>query len=302
MGLLITSIGEVLWDVFPDGPRFGGAPANVASHVAGLGAEAAMVSCVGEDEFGTRALDELRQRGINTECVTTTADHPTGTVKVELNEAGKPRFTIEQPAAWDHLEWSDAARQLAHRCDAICFGTLGQRIAAAHQVIQQFVAAAPASALRVCDVNLRPPFIDEAVIRSSLEWANVLKLSDEELGVVAAASGCSGSEPEILAELLDNWGLHLIAVTRGDQGATLLRNEERSDCKGIPVEVKDTVGAGDAFTATMICGLLHGAPLDMINRQACRIASYVCSQQGATPPIPDSLTCGPWPPSRRALS
>ncbi len=295
MGLLITAIGEVLWDVFPDGPRFGGAPANVATHAASLGAEAAMVSCVGNDDFGSRAIDTLRQRRVNTDCVGVAADYPTGAVKVELNEAGKPRFTIEQPAAWDHLEWSEPLQQLAHRSDAICFGTLGQRNQRARDVIQQFVAAAPASTLRVCDVNLRPPFVDDAVIRDSLEWANVLKLSDEELGVVAAATGCDGTEAEILGELLDNWGLHLIAVTRGSQGATLLNNDERSDGNSVPVEVKDTVGAGDAFTATMICGLLHGASLDEINRQAGRIASYVCSQNGATPPIPQQLAGALWP-------
>jgi len=294
MDIFISSIGEVLWDVFPDGARFGGAPANVASHAASLGVQAAMVSCVGKDELGEKAMAELGKRRVNTECIQVTPDYPTGIVHVQLDGSGNPTFTIQQPAAWDHLEWSDSLRQLARRCDAICFGTLGQRSEQARNVIRQFAAATPAKALHVCDVNLRPPFVDEDVIRGSLEWANVLKLSDSEIGVVAAAAGCTGTESEMLAELLDNWGLHLIAVTRGRRGATLLSNNERSDCEGVPADVVDTVGAGDAFTATLICGLLNGAPLDTINRQACRVASYVCSRSGATPAIPEELKAGLW--------
>lgn len=294
MDMAISAIGEVLWDVFPDGARFGGAPANVASHAASLGAQAAMVSCVGEDDLGRQAVEELGKRQVSTECIQVVPDYPTGIVNVELDEAGNATFTIQQPAAWDHLEWSDSLRQLARRSDAVCFGTLGQRSEPARKVIQQFAAAAPAAALHVCDVNLRPPFVDEEVIRGSLERANVLKLSDNEISVVAAAAGCTGTESEILAELLDNWGLHLIAVTRGDQGATLLSNNERSDCDGVPTDVVDTVGAGDAFTATMIRGLLNGLPLHTINQQACRVASYVCSQSGATPAIPEELKARLW--------
>lgn len=294
MNMSICAIGEVLWDVFPDGSRFGGAPANVAGHAASLGADAAMVSAVGDDELGHQAMSELKQRRIRAEYVRVTPDYPTGIVKVEVDASGKPDFTIEEPAAWDHLEWSQELLHLAHRCDAVCFGTLGQRNQSARDVIQQFVSSASISALHVCDVNLRPPFVDPQVIRSSLERANVLKLSDEEVEVVGGAAGCSGTESEILAELLDNWGLHLIAVTRGGNGATLLNNSERNDCPGVETEVVDTVGAGDAFTATLICGLLHGVPLETINRQACRIASYVCSQSGATPPLPQRLVVGLW--------
>lgn len=285
----IAAIGEVLWDMFPEGPRFGGAPANVASHAAALGLDASMVSSVGEDSWGQRALEELRQRHVHTDFVNVLSGYPTGAVQVEVDESGKPQYTIEQPAAWDHLAWSPAMQDFAGQCDAICFGTLGQRHEVAREVIRQFVAAVPAAALRVCDVNLRSPFWDEQVLRRSLEWANVLKISDEELQQVAAASGCSGTEDESLAELLDNWGLHLIAITRGSQGATLLDNNHRSDCQAAAVDVKDTVGAGDAFTATLISGLLHGADLDDICRQASRIAGFVCTQSGATPALPAEL-------------
>lgn len=289
MAFRLTSIGEVLWDVFPEGPRFGGAPANVASHAAAMGLEATMVSRVGEDDFGTRAIEELRKRQVNTDYVSKVSGVPTGMVNVAVDDAGKPQFTIQDPAAWDQLVWSDQMRELAKKCDAVCFGTLGQRHDAARNVIQKFVEATPAKALRVCDVNLRPPFVDDQVIRRSLEIANVLKLSDDELEVIVRAARCTGSAPEVLAELLDNWGLHLIVLTRGSRGAMLVTNDERSDCDGYQVEIEDTVGAGDSFTAAMICGMLLGKPLDVINEKACRIAAYVCSQPGATPQLPEEL-------------
>ncbi len=292
MNITIAAIGEVLWDVFPDGARFGGAPANVASHAAALGARAAMVSCVGNDELGERAVGMLRERGVNTDCVAVSAEFPTGVVNVDLDATGKPHFTIGDPAAWDHLCWSEDLQQLAARSDAVCFGTLSQRNSASREVVHRFVTATRKTSLRICDVNLRPPFVDSGVIRASLDVANVLKLSDEELDRVAAACGCQGSESEVLTQLQDIWGLQLIAVTRGGQGATLVGRGQRSDCKGIPVTVKDTVGAGDAFTAAMICGLLKGTPLEDINQHACRVASYVCSQSGATPALPAELLLG----------
>ncbi len=289
MSFVIAAIGEVLWDVFPDGARFGGAPANVVSHAASLGARAAMVSCVGDDELGVKALEALAERGVVTDCVSVNAGYPTGVVNVELDASGKPRFTIGQPAAWDHLMWSEDVEQLAARSDAVCFGTLGQRNAEARQVIHQFVAATPERTLRVCDVNLRPPFVDDDVIRTSVELANVLKFSDEELDRVASACGCAGLETEVLASLLRNWDLRLVAVTRGSRGATLLKESQRSDCAGVSVTVRDTVGAGDSFTAAMMLGLLQGSSLDEINQHACRVAAHVCSQSGATPPLPREL-------------
>lgn len=289
---VIVAVGEVLWDVFPDGPRFGGAPANLACHAAALGVDSHMVSQVGDDELGKQAMAALREHGVNTDCVGINAEFPTGTVRVELDASGKPRFTIGENVAWDHLQWSDAADELAARATAVCFGTLGQRGEDSRQVIQRFVAATPSTALRILDVNLRAPFYDEAVIRESLQVANVLKLSDDELDLVASACGISGSEAEKLAGLNRRYNLRLVALTRGEHGATLVRENERSDADGISVEVRDTVGAGDAFTAAMTMGLLNNDPLDTINQHACRVAAFVCSQSGATPPLPEELRRG----------
>ena len=279
----IVSVGEVLWDVFPDGARFGGAPANVACHAAALGAHGAMVSQVGNDELGKQALAALAQRQVDTQCVGISDEFPTGTVQVELEPSGKPRFTIGEGVAWDQLVWSDPIDGLAKRTDAVCFGTLGQRKDASRGVIGRFVASTPDAALRVLDVNLRPPFFDDTVICRSLELANILKLSDEELDLVAAACDVEGSESEVLAQLSQRYDLQLIALTRGEHGATLIRGRDRSDFKGVSVVVQDTVGAGDAFTAAMILGLLNNDSIDEINRRACQVAAYVCTQSGATP-------------------
>jgi fructokinase len=285
----ITALGEVLWDVFPEGPRFGGAPANVACHAAALGADASLVSCVGKDELGEQALESLRRHDVSTQCIAVSPKHPTGRVQVELDAAGKPTFTIGQDVAWDHLEWSEATERLAARSDAVCFGTLGQREGDSRRVIQRFLATAPAKVFRVLDINLRPPFTAEPVIRQSLESANVLKLSDDELPLVAAACDVAGSEAEIIAALAVRYELRVIALTRGQRGATLICGPDRSDCDGVAVDVRDTVGAGDAFTAAMILSLLRGDPLDAMNQRACRVAAYVCSQSGATPPLPAEL-------------
>ena len=215
----VVSLGEVLWDVFPDGPRFGGAPANVACHAAALGARAAMVSRVGDDDLGRKACQELAARNVDTQCVGTSDDLPTGTVQVALDASGKPTFTIAEDTAWDHLVWSDQVDELSMKTDAVCFGSLGQRSEASRHVIGRFVSSIPPKALRVLDINLRPPFHDESVIQHSLGLANVLKLSDEELESVAEACDVAGTEAEVLAQLVQYYDLQVIALTRGKNGA-----------------------------------------------------------------------------------
>ena len=283
----IVALGEVLWDVFPDGPRFGGAPANVACHAAALGAAAWIVSRVGDDQLGRRALDALREHGVQTENVAAGAEFPTGTVQVELDAAGKPRFTIRENVAWDEIEWSENLEKLSADCNAVCFGTLGQRSARSRETIRRFLAATPPSALRILDINLRPPFYDDDVILESMRLANGLKLNDEELPVVARIAGLKGTDAGLLEQIRERFQLEIIALTRGDEGALLLRGGEVHQQPGVATEVVDTVGAGDAYTAAMILGLLDKLDLETINRRACRVAAFVCSQAGATPKLPE---------------
>lgn len=288
----IVGLGEILWDVFAQGPRFGGAPANFACSAAGLGGQRNdvwMASGVGKDELGPRAIEALREHGVDTSCVAD-LDKPTGQVLVELDEQGRASYEFAVDTAWDNLQWSREWEQLAACADAVCFGTLGQRSDCSRETIQRFVAATPPSALRIFDVNLRRPFVRDDVIVESLKLANVLKLNDEELPVVGELCGLSGTDSQVLQGLARQFDLRLVALTRGPRGAVLIRGEEMSEQAVAETQVVDTVGAGDAFTAALTVGLLEGGELDAINRWACQVASYVCSQSGATPRIPNSFS------------
>ncbi len=285
----IVALGEVLWDVFPDGAKFGGAPANFACHAAAFGARAAMVSCVGDDELGAGAISALRERRVATEYVARSPDYPTGTVQVALDDAGKPTFTIAEDVAWDHLQWADSLSSLAASADAVVFGTLGQRATASRETIQRFLRATRPTALRIYDINIRPPFFSDRVILESLELANMLKLNDDELPIVASAAGLSGSDDAVMRHLAEKFELDAIALTRGADGSLLMRGDQVSEQPGVAVDVEDTVGAGDSFTATLAMGLLRGMNLDAVNQAASRVAAYVCSQAGATPDMPAEL-------------
>ena len=284
----IAAVGEVLWDVFPDGPRFGGAPANFACHVAALGASSSIVSCVGDDPLGRDAAAFLQQHAVDTTHLQV-SQQPTGTVQVALDDEGRPVFTIAEPVAWDDLTWSPSLESLTAKLQAICFGTLGQRNVVSRQTIQRCVASTPNHCLRVLDINLRPPYIDESILRRSLELANILKLNDDELAIVAELINAEGSELDRLRAVQQAWDLQLVALTRGSQGSVLMTAAEVSEQPGQKVAVVDTVGAGDSFTATMMIGLLRGDPLDNIHRQAAQVAAYVCTQAGAVPTLPADL-------------
>ena len=288
----VIGIGEILWDVFPDGPRFGGAPANFACSIAELARDRIdvyMAGGVGADDLGRRAIEALQLHGVDTSCVAV-VDRPTGQVLVELDAVGQASYEFAADAGWDNVAWSDGLQQLAARADAVSFSTLGQRSEISRQTIQRFVRATPAKCLRVLDINLRPPFCNEEIVMQSLRLANVLKLNDAELSVLAEMLGWSGADHELLQQLVDRFSLRLAAVTRGAAGALLLRESgEQSDLPGQPTVVVDTVGAGDSFTAALVIGLLSGLPLATINAWGNRIAAFVSSQPGATPYIPDYL-------------
>lgn len=288
----IVGLGEILWDVFPEGPQFGGAPANFACSAAELGGstvDAFIVGSVGRDDLGTRAIELLESHGVRTDFVSP-AEQPTGQVLVTLDATGRPSFEIAQDAAWDNLAWSETLAQLAARADAVCFGTLGQRGGIARDTIQRFVRATRPDCLRILDINLRPPFWSEDVVRQSLALANVLKLNDTELPTVADILGWQGSDHDLLERLLAQFSLRLVALTRGEQGAVLVSGTgEMSDLPAQPTTIADTVGAGDAYTAALAIGLLRDLPLAQTNAWAIRVAAFVCSQAGATPRLPEHL-------------
>lgn len=282
----VVGLGETLWDVFPDGAVWGGAPGNVACHAAGLGAESFMVSGVGCDERGIAALES---HGVNCRHVLRDPRNPTGTVTVSLGAAGDASYVFASATAWDHLAWEPSLGDLAARADAVCFGTLGQRAEESRRTIRRFLEAA-GQAVRVFDVNLRQAFYSPELIRESLTLANVLKLNDDELPVVAEACGVSADDPvAAVRELAEQHGLLLAALTRGAAGSMLVVDGVVSTRPADARTIVDTVGAGDAFTAAVVMGLLGGRPLEPMHDHAARLAAFVCGHRGATPRIPAEL-------------
>lgn len=287
----VAAIGEILWDVFPTGPRFGGAPANFACSMAGLSSgecRVSMVSAVGDDSLGEQALAELRDHRVATDYIARN-QFPTGTVDVTLDDEGNASYEFAKNTAWDNLALDGDRMALAKQLDAVCFGTLGQRSDASQKAIEDFVRAAPANALRVFDINLRRPFYDGETILHSLELSNVLKLNEEELPVLMSLCELTGTPIDCCQQLAKRFALRAIALTRGSDGSVAICGDEVSELPGVPTQVVDTVGAGDSFTAAFVLGLLRNMPLAELNLRASEVAAFVCSQVGATPQFPTSL-------------
>ena len=285
----VAGVGEVLWDVFPDEKRIGGAPANFARNVSQLGIEAYSVSCVGADALGVRAKDELEASGVKVDFLFTHPSLPVGVVDVTLDSQGKPSYRIADNVAWDDIPDSPELQAAAGEFDAICFGTLAQRTEPARDRIRKLLEAVPAMALKILDVNLRAPFYSQEIVTGSLEMANVLKLSDEELPVLAGYYGLLGEETQQLTQLVSRFDLRLVAYTKGDAGSILVTADQIDVAEAVPVKVVDSVGAGDAFTAALCVGLLRGFTLSACNRFANQVAAYVCSCRGACPVLPEEL-------------
>jgi fructokinase len=285
----VVGVGELLWDLLPGGRQLGGAPANFAYHAHALGAEAWVVSRVGRDEPGRELVRRLKRLGLATEAVEEDPAAPTGTVTVEIRADGQPHYTIHEGVAWDRIAGEAAGRRAVAAADAVCFGTLAQRGEISRRSIRALVKAAPADSLRILDVNLRQDYYSREVIEESLALANVLKVNETELARLADMFGLPGDERGRVAELAGRFGLRAVACTRGEGGSLLHAQGRWSERPGEPVKVADTVGAGDAFTASLSLGMLAGWPLDEVHRRASEVAGYVCSQPGGTPELPESL-------------
>ncbi|MGH7975458.1 MAG: carbohydrate kinase family protein [Limisphaerales bacterium] len=289
MSFKVIGIGEVLWDLLPSGPQLGGAPANFAYHAHALGAQSRVVTRVGHDDFGRAIRRRFEELGIADGTVQVDDRAPTGTVAVELSDKGIPNYVIHENIAWDHLSVTPAALQAIREADAICFGSLAQRGEISRAAIQRLVAAAAADALRVFDINLRQNFFSGDLIEQSLRLANVLKLNDGELPILADLFSLTGSTRQQIEKLAQKFSLQLVALTRGPAGSLLFQAGQWSDCPSIPIKIVDTVGAGDAFTAALVLGLLKKLNLEEINTLADEVARHVCSCEGATPPLPKDI-------------
>ena len=283
----IAGIGEVLFDILPEGKKLGGAPVNFTFHAQQLGLEAYPVCAVGRDADGYEIIDRLTKAGLSTEYIQQT-DYPTGTARVSLDSLGIPNFTLTENVAWDHIQWTDQLIELAVKVDAVCFGSLAQR-SSSSQSIHEFLSYTRHDCLKIYDINLRQQYYSFEIIEKSLTLANVLKLNDEEIKLLQNILKLPSSIEEALSVLQDRYELDYVALTRGAEGALLKNHQICCDCPGIKTKIVDTIGAGDAYTAVLAFGILNKLPLGQINKLANSVAAYVCSQFGASPALPDSL-------------
>lgn len=310
----ILSAGELLWDLLPSGPRLGGTTANFAILSARLGNYVSLITRIGKDQFGRRAMDQLELLNEST----LTPGHfdlsriqrseylPTGTVSVTLDETGRPHYTIDNPVAWDEILLSQSLLDAAGTASAICFGTLAQRDNLSRQSIRAIVEATSPDCVRVCDVNLRMPFCSPETLQWCLKHATVLKISDEELPTVGHLLNIQPAFAESTGSLdrwsLTDWALdaahvlltaapacRMVAITLGPHGSLLVDRRRYHRHAGFAVKVADTIGAGDAFTAGMLHAHMRGASLEQINTVSNLCGSYVASQPGATPELPQEL-------------
>ena len=282
----VVGLGEILWDILPDDKKLGGAPANFAYHAHCLGAQGYIVSSVGNDSLGDEILESVDKLDLNRDFVFIDNAHPTGTVSVELDNTGTPNYIIHKDAAWDFITSGNELLNFAPKVDAVCFGSLCQRSQTSRDTVRKFLSSTNDSCLRIFDINIRQDYYSKDIIEAMLEFANVFKLNDEELPLVADLLSMTGSEEQILQELMKRFSLQLIVLTKGGQGSVLFGNDKRSQLEVSDIKIADTVGAGDSFTAAVAMGLLQNKPLEQIHAHANRLASFVCTQNGATPTVP----------------
>ncbi len=287
--LCVVGAGELLWDLLPGGKQIGGAPANFAYHAQALGSTGYVISAVGNDALGKELLDLIKKDGLSDAFIAVDDTHPTGTVSVALDLDGVPDFTIHEDVAWDFIPFSEMIKDLAPRTNAVCFGTLAQRSELSRSTLRSFVQSTNPECLRILDVNLRQQFYNKDIIIDSLRLANILKLNHEELPVIAEICSVKGTEINIMTSLMTEFGLQMIALTKGKDGSRLLGWSGHSELKAPVVKVVDTVGAGDAFTAALAMGMLQGLPIETIHRNATCLAAYVCTQKGAMPNLSKEL-------------
>lgn len=288
---IVVGMGEALWDVLPDGKKIGGAPANFAFHAGQAGMDSRVVSAVGKDALGEEALSTLEGKGLNIEAVAR-VDFPTGVVNVSLGEQGIPQYDICEGVAWDNIPFTPALANLASQAQAVCWGSLAQRNEVSRKTIFSFLDAMPSDEerLKVFDINLRQQFYTLEIIEASCRRANVLKINDEELVLVSEMLRLGAGSPEVLCRsLMERYGLSILVLTCGANGSYVFTPVETSYRVTPKVQVADTVGAGDSFTATLVGELLRKTPVGVAHEHAVEVAAYVCTQQGAMAEWPDSL-------------
>ena len=290
MNDVIVGMGEVLWDMLPEGKKIGGAPANFAYHVSQYGFDGCVVSAVGDDKLGNEILESFNNRRLN--YLIQRVPYPTGTVQIELDEAGIPCYEIKENVAWDNIPFTVDLEKLAKKTRAVCFGSLAQRNTVSRETINRFldVMSDAAGQYRVFDVNLRQGFYDKEILCNSMKRCNILKINDEELIAVSRMFEYPGINLEDKCRaLLSEYGLEILILTCGVNGSYVFTRENVSFVNTPKIEVADTVGAGDSFTATFISAILKGKSIREAHELAVEVSAYVCTQNGAMPELAISI-------------
>jgi len=290
MKTTIVGMGEALWDVLPEGKKLGGAPANFAYHMSQFGYDSVVVSAVGNDKLGNEILDNLdaKQLQYNIEKV----PYPTGVVQVTLDDAGVPCYEIKENVAWDNIPFTPALEELAHHTQAVCFGSLAQRSVASRQTINRFLDAMPQKGeqYKIFDINLRQGFYTKEILDHSFSRCNILKINDEELITISRLFGFPGIDLQDKCWiLLAKYNLKMLILTCGINGSYVFTPGEVSFVETPKVEVADTVGAGDSFTAAFIAAILAGKSVSRAHKLAVDVSAFICTQNGAMPLLPQEM-------------
>lgn len=289
MGKYVVGMGEILWDMLPEGKKPGGAPANFAYHVSQFGLPGCVVSAVGHDALGREVVEMLADKGLPHRIAT--IGYPTGTVRIEVDNLGVPQYDITENVAWDNIPFTPELESLARQTVAVCFGSLAQRSAVSRDTIGRFLNAMPVTdgTLIVFDVNLRQNFYSRKILDRSMTRCNILKINDEELDILAEMFGLSGTYTDRCRALLEKYALKTLILTCGTDGSYVFTPGDVSFRTTPLVEVADTVGAGDSFTAAFVSCILKGKSVADAHSTAVLTSAFVCTCNGAMPCLPEHL-------------
>ena len=288
MKRLVVGLGEVLWDMLPEGRKIGGAPVNFAYHAGQFGIDTMAVSAIGNDKLGEDTIAEMNGKHLN--HIFPSVPYPTGSVQVKLDEKGVPAYDIKENVAWDNIPFTNEIESVARNCQAVCFGSLAQRNAVSRSTIRKFIESTPSGCIRIFDINLRQNFYTSNVIRDSLEHCNILKINDEEIMLVSRMFNYDSSNIEnVCRKIMEDFSLEMVILTCGTKGSYIFTKGGVSFMPTPKVNVADTVGAGDSFTGSFCAAILRGLPVAEAHKKAVEVSAYVCTQNGAMPEIPESM-------------
>ena len=291
MNEIVVGMGEALWDVLPEGKKIGGAPANFAYHVSQFGLPSCVVSAIGDDALGKEIIENFTSKGLDQ--LIAEVPYPTGTVQVEIDQTGIPLYDIKENVAWDNIPYTEHLDALAKRTKAVCFGSLAQRNVVSRETINHFLDTMPKDddSLIVVDVNLRQGFYNKEILCKSMQNCNILKINDEELITVSRMFGYPGIDLQDKCWiLLGKYNLKMLILTCGINGSYVFTPGNVSFQPTPKVEVTDTVGAGDSFTAAFIASILKGKSVTEAHTIAVKTSAFVCTQKGAMPILPPEYT------------